>query len=147
MKAPSPTWLAYPLFNLMLRLNRYGKHILTKDQKRGATSVGVCLLGALGLLAYGLIENNEIALLGAVVAGFYMLVLAGLFIVPVGTRRYAMSTAAIAIAGVAVYAFWQMFPLNQRNVDLGLETLKTYFGGILAFSIASNWLASMRQEQ
>jgi hypothetical protein len=26
------SWVADPLFNLMLRLNRYGKHILKRDQ-------------------------------------------------------------------------------------------------------------------
>lgn len=76
------TWLAYPLFNLMLRLNRYGKHILTRDQRRGANAVGICLLLAASALIYSLTMGDPIALRMALALGVYMLVLAGLFQVP-----------------------------------------------------------------
>ena len=62
------TWISQPLFNLLLRLNRYGRHALSDDQRRGANLVGilfflalVCLLAwlwggaAAGLAFFGLI--------------------------------------------------------------------------------------------
>jgi len=142
------TWLAYPLFNLMLLLNRYGRHILTSDQKYGARSVGFVLAAALALLAYGLIEDDSLATLFSVICALYTLVLAGLFVVPRGQRRYAMAAAAITIAGIAVYAFTQIYSaVDERQAEGGLNALRVYFAGILIFNIGANILASMREEK
>jgi Tfp pilus assembly protein PilF len=148
------TWLAYPFFNLMLRLNRYGKHMLTRDQKWGANAVGLCLLFSLAVLAYGLIEDDTIALLLALSSGLYLLVLAGLFQVPSGRPRYAMTAAAIGLAGVACYAFWQFYAslhvpiqIARPMVKEGFAALEIYFPGILVFNIATNVLQSMRFER
>ena len=40
------TWLSQPLFNLLLRLNKFGRHALTDDQRKGSTLVGLLLGGA-----------------------------------------------------------------------------------------------------
>ncbi len=148
------TWLAAPLFNLMLRLNRYGKHILTKDQKCGANAVGLCLLAALGVLTYGLIVWDELALILALAVGLYMLVLSALFRLPRGGPRYAMGAAAVGLAGLAGYAFWILYSATEANrvvnkvqFDDGIGLLGYYFPGILIFSIAANVLMSMRFEK
>ncbi len=40
------TWLTDPLFNLLLRLNRFGRYVLSDDQRRGADLLAICLLVA-----------------------------------------------------------------------------------------------------
>jgi tetratricopeptide (TPR) repeat protein len=148
------TWLADPLFNLMLRLNRYGKHILSNDQKHGATAVGLCLAAGLGVLAYGLIESDSIALLMALAFGLYMLVLAGLFRVPKGGPRYLMGAAALGLAGIAVYGFWQLYgsihkprAIEKAMIENAEAAFQIFFPGIMIFTILVNVLGSVRQQK
>ncbi len=148
------TWLAYPLFNLMLRLNRYGKHMLTRDQRRGANAVGLCMIAALGALAYGVIMSEQLELMLAIALGVYMLVLAGLFQIPHGWPRYAMTVAAFGLAGTAIYAFAEFYgsigeprPIAKQMVASGFEAWNLYFPGVLVFNIASNILMSMRLDR
>ena len=149
------TWLAGPLFNLMLRLNRYGKHMLTRDQKRGANAVGLSLLFSLAALAYGLLDHNELALLVALSGGVYMLVLSALFQAPKGGPRYLMTAAALFLAGVAFYGFWQIYSALGRPIKIGgpmmdegfAALINIYFPGILVYNIAANILMSMRFER
>ncbi len=47
------TWCAAPLFNLLLRLDKFGKHVLSREQIVTANWVGVCVGGAIvSLIAY-----------------------------------------------------------------------------------------------
>ena len=43
------TWIAAPLFNLLLRLDRFGRYALSRDQTAGANCLAIVLLGAVGL--------------------------------------------------------------------------------------------------
>jgi tetratricopeptide (TPR) repeat protein len=38
------TWFAVPLFNLLLRLNKFGRHAISKDQRTSSNWFGLCLL-------------------------------------------------------------------------------------------------------
>ncbi len=146
------TWLAYPFFNLMLRLNRYGKHILTRDQRHGANAVGICLLLALSALIYGLAVDDPFALLMALALGVYLLVLAALFQVPSGGPRYVMTAAALGLAGVAVYAFCELYgaldqprAIAENMFKAGQNAMSIYFPGILVFTMVCNVLMSSRR--
>ncbi|MEM8678335.1 MAG: tetratricopeptide repeat protein [Planctomycetota bacterium] len=44
------TWLATPLFNLVLRTNKFGRLALSKQEIRTSNWVGLCVLGCLALL-------------------------------------------------------------------------------------------------
>ncbi len=48
------TWTARPLFDLLLRLDPYGRMVLQDDQIQASNLVGLCLLAALGLALGGL---------------------------------------------------------------------------------------------
>ena len=37
------TWFAYPLFNLLLRFNKFGRYALSRDQRRASNWFGLCL--------------------------------------------------------------------------------------------------------
>lgn len=41
------TWLSYPLSNLLLRLNKFGRYALSEEQRKGSTLVGLCIGSAL----------------------------------------------------------------------------------------------------
>lgn len=44
------TWLAVPLFNLVLRTNKFGRLALSDEQIRTSTWVGLCVVGSVGML-------------------------------------------------------------------------------------------------
>ena len=48
------TWLAPSFFNLLLRLDRFGRYALSADQIRGANVLAACLAATLGCLAAAL---------------------------------------------------------------------------------------------
>ncbi len=53
------TWLAPSLFNLLLRLDRFGRHALSNEQRIGANIVGLILLAAALVAVAGLFVNTD----------------------------------------------------------------------------------------
>ena len=94
------TWIAQPLFNLLLRLNRYGRHALSDDQRRGANLVGVlffltlaCFLGWLaGRAASGF------AILGFMYFGLLLLPASAIYKCDAGWPRWCMAAYTLGIA-------------------------------------------------
>ncbi len=107
------TWLADPLFNLLLRLSPYGRHLLADDQRRQATAVGLSLATATLCLVVWLLSGLD-AEAWLVTAGAFaalMLPLAGIFSCPRGWPRTTMIAVTSALgllaattAGIALAA-------------------------------------------
>ncbi|EAQ82052.1 tetratricopeptide repeat protein [Blastopirellula marina] len=98
------TWIASPLLDLMLRLNRFGRLALSKEQIRTSNMIGVCLLGVLTGLALYPIGAMK---LEASVAWLPSLLIAGScgILLPTLSRIYSCSegwprNATIAMASV-----------------------------------------------
>lgn len=62
------TWVTGPLSNLFLRLNVYGKHLLSREEKISSNLVGVCaslmLIGIVGLLVSSNLVWTALAVFG-----------------------------------------------------------------------------------
>jgi tetratricopeptide (TPR) repeat protein len=115
------TWIASPLFNLLLRLNRFGRMVLSRDQIIASNWIGMVILLALlsliGCLIYGL---NSPWILAALVFGLLLLPVTGTFRCPPGFPRNIMYlyTAAAALCGfLAILLFY----LSNRNQDSRLQ--------------------------
>ena len=68
------TWMAYPFFNLLLRLNRFGRLALSREQTIASNWFGSCLLlSLLGLTGCFLLGFNAPWLTGALVFGLLLL--------------------------------------------------------------------------
>jgi tetratricopeptide (TPR) repeat protein len=64
------SWTAQPMFNLLLRVNRFGRHVLSHDQRMASNWFGGCLVGAGLSLAWTVWSDSSlgfIAMLGFVV--------------------------------------------------------------------------------
>ena len=61
------SWLADPIFNLLLRLDPIGRYALTRDQTLGANCVGVLIFGALLAVGGYFIWGSAAFLVGAAV--------------------------------------------------------------------------------
>jgi tetratricopeptide (TPR) repeat protein len=139
------TWIADPLFNLLLRLDRFGRLAMTPVQHTASTWVGVCLLGAVLLATIGLVANSW--KIGLVMGAFGLLVLpvARIFDCQPGWPRAAMATYALGLAG-----FWAasvallMTAFRVAETDRGLYSTYHDVGlGALGIFVAGAFLSSV----
>jgi tetratricopeptide (TPR) repeat protein len=95
-------WLAGPLFNLLLRLDRFGRQVLTRDETWAANVVGLLLVptvaGLLLWLATGLAACGYFA----GYCGFLLLPVAAIFHCEAGWPRRSMILFTLVLAALPV---------------------------------------------
>jgi tetratricopeptide (TPR) repeat protein len=143
------SWIASPLFNLMLRFSRYGKYMLSRDQRVGANWVGVLLLAALVCLVLALTTNIPATLLAAVCLVGMVPAVSTVFRCPEGWPRLLMAGYALALLAIAagiVGSFAVALRTGQRP-ELG-ETLGPVFVvGVILSGVAANALIGMKMRR
>ncbi|HXG10576.1 MAG TPA: tetratricopeptide repeat protein [Gemmataceae bacterium] len=130
------TWTASPLFNLLLRLNRFGRLALSREQIVASNWVGGTALAALITFSVWLATQKALLLTLALVFGMLVLPVAGTFHCQRGWPRQAMAayTFLLAAAGLGahVLAFLQL---------PGFEILlPLFFLGVLLSTFVANGL-------
>jgi Tfp pilus assembly protein PilF len=139
------TWLAMPLFNLLLFLNRFGRHALSREQKVEAIVVGLMVGSALGSLAvWGILSWAEapLAALGLLAAAFFGLLtlpVSGVFKVPKGWPRYAM----LAYCGALVLIGLAILPAVFFKLDIAKTLLELFAFGCVLSWLPINFLQSV----
>lgn len=95
------TWIATPLFNLLLRVDPFGKLVLSEEERRASTVFGVAFAAALILLAIALLQGGLWIGL-ALVMGLLLMPISGVFHCDAGWPRGLMLlyTAGLAVLGV-----------------------------------------------
>jgi len=93
------SWTADPLFNLLLRLNKYGRSALSRNQIIASNLVGAFLAGALASLGAALWLNMDILLSLALVLGVLVIPIAGTFACS-GRKRLVLAACTVALLGV-----------------------------------------------
>jgi tetratricopeptide (TPR) repeat protein len=128
------TWFAYPLFNLLLRFNKFGRYALSRDQRTASNWFGVCLVVFVGGLVLYFAYDAKWALSTAFVALGLAMPLVTIYSCEAGWPRRAMTafTGAMAVVGAAAITLTM---LNHPSDDAP----KTLF--LLGF-IATPWLAN-----
>lgn len=96
------TWFADPLFNLLLRFNRYGRYALSRDQRAASQLFAGCMLTFLVAALVGLAAGVELAYFVAGFAVIMALPLVTIFKCDVGWPRSAMTgfSGLMALAGL-----------------------------------------------
>jgi tetratricopeptide (TPR) repeat protein len=144
------TWTAQPLFNLLLRLNRFGRLILSDDEKMASNFIGICVLAALACLGWWALFGHE-AWIGAMVFASLMIPIAGTFDCTGGRRLLAAACTLVLVVlgpgGLAMFyyalshAVGNQLPVrDQQLADTAVQMLVTYSYGILGFSFLLNFL-------
>lgn len=140
------TWVGAPLANLMLRLDRFGRHALSPEQVKGSNLVGLTVLAAVGFLVAGLIAGGDVRLallLNALWLGLLTIPVSMIYNCPKGWPRLA----AAGIAGVlAVWAGGTAAETVAAIAGLPwpavfFRSMGMYPWGILGASFAGNALA------
>jgi tetratricopeptide (TPR) repeat protein len=119
------TWLAQPLFNLLLRLNRDGRLALSGEQTRSADLVGACLGMSLASAALWAVSGFEARFLMPVFVFFALsLPVSGCFGVPHGWPRRVMAVFAGLMAALALAAVWflAVMGLTSRSPEEALHS-------------------------
>jgi hypothetical protein len=96
------TWVASPLFNLLLRLNRFGRLALSREQIVASNWIGGCVLAVLAALGAWLATANAQFLMLALVCGLVVLPLAGTFQCSRGWPRQMMALYTLLLAAMGL---------------------------------------------
>ena len=116
------TWIARPLFDLMLRLHPYGRYALSRDQTRGANLVGGTIVVALCMALAGLLLRDTNLLISAVLCAMMLLPISAIFTRPAGWPRQVMAlySLLLAVVGLSVVVTGRLL---TRAGPAGSDTL------------------------
>jgi tetratricopeptide (TPR) repeat protein len=136
------TWIASPLFNLMLRVSRYGRHMLTRDERVASNFVGGMLLGALVCGVGGFVTASATGLIAGLVLFALVIPTSAVFRLPTGAPRNFMG---LYTAGLAVVGGLMVVSIKVPSLDGQASTLSSlYWFGILFSSLVANALFGIR---
>jgi tetratricopeptide (TPR) repeat protein len=137
------TWISVPLFNLLLRLSRFGRLALSAEQIEGSNWLLAYILSGLACLGVGLWRRDGDALWGAACFGLLLLPVGGIYNCPRGWPRDTMRLVALALTvlgpGLLAVIVWGRpgTPLYERAARMHLNFvtgtfLSTWLGAFLA---------------
>jgi tetratricopeptide (TPR) repeat protein len=127
------SWTSMPMFNLLLRLDRFGRHILTRDQRIATNWFGPFFLAALGTTLWWLFSKSALAALLAIYFAILSVCIAATF---VRSRRprliLGVTTGALAATGVGALGLLAM------GSKAGGTLISVFIFGFLGFQILAN---------
>ncbi len=142
------TWLSYPLFNLLLRLDRFGRHALSTEQRRGANLLGVTLAIALLSLIVYFVTGIEPLLISAIVFGLLSLPVSAIYGIDAGWPRQTMFACAgvLLLLGLTLLipSSWLIAAKSKELATLVGNVQSAFFLGIVASQFLANYLAGVQ---
>ncbi len=140
------TWIANPVYTLLLRLSRFGRLALSPDQVAMSNCVGFCFLGAFASIGLWWYAGAEYGLLGVVFFALMIPPVAGIYHCDRGWPRAAMAGLAGVIAAAGVASLWidATLPAGAPDSRLGYQLFMTFLFGALLSPLAVNALAMVR---
>lgn len=129
------TWTARPMFNLFLRVDRFGRYALSAEQRVASNWFGPFFAAALAATGWFFVTDSDASF-------FAMFCLAALSIcvavtfTRTGKMRLGLGAATAALAALAATALTPM--LRDQGTSSGALTLFIY--GFLAFQLLANFL-------
>ena len=133
------TWISVPLFNLLLRLDRFGRHALSRDQRLASNWIGLMLLLGLSGLAVWLVADPPYSVLGLVVAavlGFLLLPVSAIFNCDRGWPRSWMIVYTLILVLLAP-SYFLLYPVNE---ELAMVALQAFLWGSVLSGFVANFL-------
>jgi Flp pilus assembly protein TadD len=133
------TWFSVPFFNLLLRINKFGRHALSRDQRIGSNWFGLCLLVVLGGIAVGFLTPYEDAFVFAIYGAGMAMPLVNIYHCDSGWPRQAMTAMAVGMATVGAGAIGCMF----ADIDFGGQLFFLFLIGFIATPWLANYLVGV----
>lgn len=128
------SWTAVPMFNLLLRLDRFGRYVLSAGERVATNWFGASVVVALAGLGSWL-WGAENGLLGALVGAALSICVAVTFSRTGRSRRwFTISSAVLAVLGLGGMA------LLMAEIDLGVILVVAFCLGFFALQISANFV-------
>lgn len=148
------TWTADPFFNLLLRLNQFGRLALSREQIQASNWLGVTLAVALVSLGAFFVSTAGVPwLIAALVFGLLCIPVAGAFKCAAGWPRwtaFGVTALLVAIGGTAVALMFSSVigpeVYAKRGMNAAISCLGMFSLGVLFSSFLFNYLASVRSQ-
>lgn len=143
------TWLAHPIFNLLLFLHPVGRHALDREQRAQAAWVGICLgLALTSLGAWIAVGRNGDDITPALVFGLLSIPTAAIFNCQKGWPRHTMLAFALGLTltGLTAIALINVLrPAAHSSVAaLAGGSFTLFLIGIFLSQWVANWLSQQR---
>jgi tetratricopeptide (TPR) repeat protein len=142
------TWTARPLFNLLLRLDRFGRLVLSKEQKLEANMVGGCIGLALLFVVAGLALNWKF-FVGSGVLAAMAIPIPAVFSCQRGWPRKTMTVLAVGLVLLGILAISLVLrDLIGAGRQADLSRAAWGLVGLYAIGIfLSSWIANFLAQQ
>ena len=148
------TWIAYPLFNLLLRFNKFGRMVLAEEQVKESNWIAFFLALAVASLGGCLIVGfNSPWFFALAVFGLILMPLCGTFRCSGGPKK-VMITATTFLLLVGITAIVHMVRAYRGNdtwvkeiAEKGTGLFGSFALGILITTVLANILASRTEKK
>lgn len=138
------TWVAQPLFNLVLRTSRFGRLVLTPEEIRQSSWIGLALGGALVCAVIWFATGSAMARLGALMSAVVVIPISGTYRCSPGWPRRVMALATVFLAAVGAAIFLIPYLSLPVTVAQYRQLFPIYFYGIMLSSFGANFLSGVR---
>jgi tetratricopeptide (TPR) repeat protein len=129
------TWIADPLFTLLLRFDKFGRLALSETEVKQSNYWGACFSIAILSFCLYLFTNHNSALIGTAVFGLLLVPTAASFHCQVGFPRRTMIIYTVCLAALGAF-----------GIILSLYSIKSWIipiGMFLVGTVASSWVATL----
>jgi tetratricopeptide (TPR) repeat protein len=139
------TWVADPLFNLLLRFDRFGRLVLSRQQVMATNFIGACLGVAVVSFVVYLVTGSILAKLAAFDFGLLAIPVAGAFQCPAGWPRRTMAGLSIFLALFCVVALGSIgLATNGAQLHEALNMQKSLGTAVALSTFAGVGLSQVR---
>jgi len=126
------TWVLSPLMNLFLRLNKYGKHMLTQKQKLSSNFVGISML--IFVVGLSMVLYTQLNFWFAVTLfGLMMMVPCSMMFVPSKNNMFLIYTVGMAAVGAIAIS------TVATSGDIGNPFAVIFLVAFIAFQWIANY--------
>jgi len=147
------SWLASPLFNLMLRLSPFGRLVLSREQVVESNWIGTFVALALGSLTGCLIMGfNSPWVVSLAVFGLIIMPVSGTFRTDGSSRKIMIAlTSLLVLIGLAsITQIWRSYQGDSLWIkalaDEAFSLLGVFGVGVLGSALLANFLAGRRKK-
>ncbi len=129
------SWTAVPMFNLLLRFDRFGRHVLSREQRIASNWFGVVFFATLTSLAWWLTRDSDPAFLATILLAILSICVAATFN-RTGRNRAILGGIAILLTLLAGGTL-TLFTLGH---SAGLQLANAFTLAFIGFQVAANLL-------
>lgn len=143
------SWVADPLFNLVLRMNRFGRLVLSREQTVASNWIGLCILAALTALGTWVATQRSEAGWSALMFGVLIPPLSGTFQCRPGWPRWVMALCTVLLLAAGTTALWFMFhpERTRREFNFGIDLFTKFLLAAFLSQFLSNALLFARPKK